>query len=393
MIVLSNNDGCAVARTDEAKALGIEMGAPFFKIKELVEKHKVHVFSSNYSLYGDMSRRVMALLRDFTPALEIYSIDEAFLDLTGFTSRDLVAYAHEIRAVILKQTGIPVSIGLAPTKVLAKVANRLSKKNKVETQGVFSLLDPEAQARALEKFPVQDIWGIGRKSAQKLHELKIFTAKELRDADEQVIQKRLTIVGARIVKELRGSSCISLEQIIREKKSICSSRSFGSPIFRLEELQEAVANHVHNAAEKLRRDASIARAITVFVQTNRYKNVPQYANSATQELLSGSSSTPKLIRQAYSALSAIFQEGYEYKKCGVILSDFVAKKDSQFDFFGTADSPQEDALMQTMDSINLREGKGTVKPAACGMNPLGRSLSEMRSQSFTTRWSELLTVK
>lgn len=393
VIVLSNNDGCTVARTDEAKALGIEMGAPYFQIKDLLKKHNVHVFSSNYTLYGDMSRRVMSILKDYTPDMEVYSIDEAFLDLSGFKTRDLLSYVRAIRADVLKQTGIPVSIGIGPTKVLAKVANRISKKNKATSQGVFSILDRSTQERELAKFLVQDVWGIGRQSTKKLNDLRIYTAKDLRDANAHLIQKQLTIVGRRITEELRGNSCIDLEQIVKEKKTICSSRSFGKPIRAKEEIRESIANHVHTATEKLRKDKSVARSITVFVQTNPFKNVPQYYNSATVELLSGSSSTLKLIRQASLALEAIFREGYEYKKCGVILNDLAPKRDAQLDLFGSADSLRDDTLMVTMDAVNARDGKGTLKPAACGINQFWKMRSEMRSQAFTTRWGELLRVK
>ncbi|MGZ3797415.1 MAG: Y-family DNA polymerase [Pseudobdellovibrionaceae bacterium] len=392
VIVLSNNDGCAIARTDEAKALGIEMGAPLFKIKDLVKKQGVHVFSSNYTLYGDMSRRVMNILKDFTPDMEVYSIDEAFLDFSGFKMRDLEKYAKEIRQEILLQTGIPVSIGMGPTKVLAKAANRISKKNKIQSQGVFSLLDSKTRDMALKNFDVRDIWGIGRQSAEKLYGLNIRAASQLRDANEYLIQKKLSIVGRRIVQELRGVSCVDLEQIVKEKKTICSSRSFGRPVYKLEELKESVANHVHTAAEKMRRDSSLASSIQVFVQTNPFKNVPQYYNSATIELLSGTSFTPKMIKHAFSGLEAIYRKGYEYKKCGVILNDLFPQKNAQMDFFGSYDSARDDQLMKMMDAINRREGKGTLKPAACGVDQFWKMLSEMKSKAYTTRWSELLEV-
>ncbi len=335
VIVLSNNDGCAIARTDEAKAIGIKMGAPFFKIKDVIKKHNIHVFSSNYTLYGDMSRRVMEILREYTPELEIYSIDEAFLDLTGFKKRDLIQYSQDIRQRVLKLTGIPVSIGLGPTKVLAKVANRLLKKDKIKNQGVFSVLDPLVCEQALNTFPIEDIWGISRKSTQKLHDLRIYTARQLRDANETLIQKKLTVVGARIMQELKAVSCLDLEQVQQDKKNICSSRSFGRPVFAKEELQEAIANHVHTATEKLRRQKSIARSILIFIQTNPFKNIPQYYNSTTIELPSWTSVTTKLIHQAFYGLDSIYKSGFEYKKCGIILNDIIPKSESQLDFFGS----------------------------------------------------------
>ncbi len=393
VVVLSNNDGCAISRTDEAKALGIEMGVPFFKIKDLIRRHKIHVFSSNYTLYGDMSRRIMNLLKDFTPDLEVYSIDEAFLDLSGFKTRNIEKYAQLIRSTILTQTGIPVSIGLGSTKVLAKMANRLAKRKSAQTEGVFSLLDKKTQDHELAHFEVRDVWGIGRQSARKLNHLGIFSAKQLRDCDERLIQKQLTVVGARLVQELRGISCLTLEQMPKERKTICSSRSFGRPVFKLDELKEAIAHHVHSTAEKLRKDRSLAQALIVFIQTNPHKSVPQYYNSTLVELPVGSSSTPKLIRHAFCALASIFREGYEYKKCGVILNDLQPKANSQLDLFSSGDTLQDEILMQTMDAINRREGSGTIKPAACGVDPFWRGRRELRSQAYTTRWSELLTVR
>ncbi|HPI41894.1 MAG TPA: DUF4113 domain-containing protein, partial [Pseudobdellovibrionaceae bacterium] len=293
---------------------------------------------------------------------------------------------------ILTQTGIPVSIGLGPTKVLAKAANRVSKKNKVQSQGFFSLLDLKTQEVVLKNFDVKDIWGIGHASAKKLYDLKIRSASQLRDANEYLIQKQLTVVGRRILQELRGESCIQLEQIVKEKKSICSSRSFGRPVYELSALKESVANHVHTAAEKMRKDFSRARSIQVFIQTNPFKNSPQYYNSATIELLSGTASTPKMIKQAFCGLESIYKKGYEYKKCGVILNDLFSQEYAQLDFFSSYDTPTDEKLMMTMDTINRQEGRGTLKPAACGVDPFWKMLSEMKSRAYTTRWSELLEV-
>jgi DNA polymerase V len=389
--VLSNNDGCAVARTDEAKALGIKMGDPYFKIKNLCEKNGVQVFSSNYSLYGDMSRRVMRVLGEFTPEMEIYSIDEAFLSLEGF-SRNLVSYGLEIKDRVKMYTGIPVSVGIGPTKVLAKLANNYAKKNKSFTKGVFQIgLDAESD-RVLKNFPVGDLWGIGRKSAQKLSALKIHTAYDLKYSNERMIQKVLTVVGRRIVEELRGISCIDLELDLAAKKQIVSSRSFGRPVFKKEELKEAISNHVATASEKLRKQNCVTHSLLVFVQTNPFKNVPQYYNSATMNLLSGSSTTHKLITQASMCLDQIYKEGYEYKKVGVIFLDIRSKTSSQLDFFASHDNIKDDELMKVLDKINASQGKGTLKFAACGVSQFWKMLSQMKSQNYTTRWSELLKV-
>lgn len=392
VIVLSNNDGCAVARTEEAKALGIEMGVPFFKIKDLVNKEGVYVFSSNYTLYGDMSRRVMNLLKNYTPKMEVYSIDEAFLDFSGFKQKDLESYAKNIRHQVLQQTGVPVSIGIGSTKVLSKIANRIAKKNKIQNEGVFSLLDERVKNKALEIFDVKDIWGVGERSAAKLYDLGIRTASQLRDADLALIQKKLTVAGVRLVQELRGISCFEIENTVKEKKSICSSRSFGRPVSSLDELKESVANHVHSAAEKMRRDNSVAGSVQVFIQTNPFNSSSQYYNSVTIDLLPVTSSTVKIIKQAFQGLESIFKSGYDYKKAGVLLSNLAPKKEIQMDLFGECDRWRDYKLMEVMDALNRREGQGTLKPAACGVNHFWKMLSGMKSKAYTTRWSELLEV-
>jgi DNA polymerase V len=392
VIVLSNNDGCAVARTDEAKALGIGMGDPFFKIKDLCKKNDVAVFSSNYTLYGDMSRRVMTALSEFSPEMEIYSIDEAFLSLSGFKNKDLTEYGQEIRRTIRQLTGIPVSVGIAKTKVLAKLANKLAKKNKSKTGGVLFLNDPKEYQKSLDSFPVGDIWGIGRQSSKKLAMQNIFTASQLRDANELVIQKILTIQGRRIVKELRGEPCITLQLIEADKKQIVSSRSFGRPVFKIDELRESIANHVTTAAEKLRKQKSLTKSIIVFVQTNPFKNVPQYYNSGFVNMMSGTSVTNKMIRHAFNILDQIYKEGVEYKKCGVMLADLFPKANSQVDMFGFSDSLKEDRRMSVVDQINQFHGQGAVKPGACGTDQFWQMLSQMKSPCYTTRWNELLKV-
>lgn len=391
VIVLSNNDGCAVARTDEAKALGIRMGEPYFQIKDLCKKHKVHVFSSNFSLYGDMSRRVMQTLAQFAPEMEVYSIDEAFLNLAGMPNS--FEYAHSIRQTIKQDTGIPVSIGLAPTKVLAKLANNIAKKNKKSTAGVFDLRDPSLHEKFLKDYPVGEIWGIGRKSAEKLERINIRTALQLRDADEAKIEKLLTITGRRIIDELRGVSCHSLEVEAEDQKQILSSRSFGRPVYKLDDLKESVANHITSAAEKLRSQECICKSISVFIQTSPHKNIAQYYNSSSTHLHTGTSATNKLINIAFRILEKIYRSNYEYKKAGIILTDFHKKYPIQRDLFNEHDSERTDTLMQTIDKINTEDGNGILKYAACGIDPFWKMASDMKSSSFTTKWSELLTVK
>lgn len=393
VIVLSNNDGCAVSRTDEAKALGIEMGAVFYKIKHLVQKHDIHVFSSNYTLYGDMSARMMNILSEFVPQIEIYSIDEAFLDLSGMSQWNLTEYAQTIRQTVLQQIGIPTCVGVGPTKVLAKVGNKLAKKNKEQTQGVVNLCDERDRDTALKKLAVEDIWGVGRKSAEKLRRLKIYTAYELQQADPEKIRKVLTVVGARLVEELRGLSCIDLETDIEDRKQIVSSRSFGRAVTAKTEVQESLANHVSTAAEKLRKQNLLCRSLTLFIQTNPFKiGSPQYFNSATIRLMSGTSVTSKLIRQAFHGLDHIFRDGYEYKKAGVILNDLVKKDAVQTDFFEQYDQPEEDHLMSVIDAINQYHGQGTIKFAACGIHQFWKMLSEMKTPCYTTRLTDLKCV-
>ena len=393
VVVLSNNDGCVIARTDEAKSLGIAMGVPVFKIKPLIKKHKVQVFSSNFTLYGDLSSRVMQTLHEFTPELEVYSIDEAFLVLNTKDEKQAIELSHQIVQRVYQYTGIPISIGLGPTKVLAKVANRIAKKHKKQTRGVFSLLHPQTCQRQLQHFPVEDIWGIGRKSAAKLQSYNIKTAWQLRQSNEKFIQKLLSIQGRRLVKELKGEACLSMDLIFEPQKNILSSRSFGKPVKDLKDLEQAVANHITTAAEKLRKQGSVAGYISVFIRTSPFKNSPQYFNSATLSLDTGTCVTHKLIHKAFLLLKSIYKSGYDYKKCGILLGDLQQKAPNQMSFFEQVDSPKEEQLMLTIDHINKYYGKNTIKYAACGINPFWRMLSQMKTKSFTTRWSDLIKIK
>lgn len=393
VVVLSNNDGCVIARTDEAKALGIAMGVPVFKIKDLIKKHKVKVFSSNFTLYGDLSARVMQTLSEFTPELEVYSIDEAFLALNVKNEQQAVELSQEMVRRVYQYTGIPICVGLGPTKVLAKVANRIAKKHKKQTKGVFSLVHPETRRLQLSRFPVEDIWGVGRKSAAKLQSHNIKTAWQLSQSNEKFVQKLLSIQGRRIVKELNAQPCLSMDLIFEPQKNILSSRSFGKPIQELEDLKQAVANHITTAGEKLRRQGSVAGFLSVFIRTSPFKNAPQYFNSVTLSLETGTCVTHKLIHKAFMLLESIYKPGYDYKKCGILLGDLRQKAPNQMSFFEQADSPKDEQLMRTLDQINKHYGKNTLKYAACGINPFWRMLSEMKTKGFTTRWSELIETK
>lgn len=392
VIVLSNNDGCIVARTDEAKALGIKMGEPFFKIKTLCQQKKVHVFSSNYTLYGDMSRRIMQLLSEFSPEIEIYSIDEAFLSFKGI-NQNLINYSAMIKNIIKQYTGIPVSIGIGPTKVLAKVANQYAKKNKKETQGLYQIGIDQKSDELLKHFLAEDVWGIGKQSAKKLALLNIKTAYDLKYAPLPLIQKTLTIVGKRIVEELRGTPCLALETELSPKHQIISSRSFGRPVTDKSELQEALANHITRACEKLRQQQSVTQSLLVFIHTNPFHADAQYYNSATMHLLSGTASTSHLISSAKQALNQIYRPGYTYKKVGIILMNLSPQHHCQLDLFSQHDSTKDQSLMHVIDQINRTQGQGTIKFAACGINQHWQMRADRKSPNYTTRWDELILVK
>ena len=427
VIVLSNNDGCVISRTDEAKAVGIKMGDPLHLISDIIKRHRVRVYSSNYALYGDMSARMMTTLAQFTPELEVYSIDEAFLSLGGFAGRDMTEYAREIRRVVRRDTGIPTAIGIGPTKVLAKVANRAAKKNKI-SGGVLNLCDRAAQDSVLAEFAAADVWGIGARSAAKLARMGVTTAMQLRDADADAVQKLLTIVGRRIVLELRGQSCLALEMVQEDRKQIVSSKSFGRPVYKLTDLKEAVANYATRACEKLRRQKSSCHVLSVFVQTNRFKDGPQYYNSGTITFGAGTASTVRMIAAASGVLETIFRDGIEYKKAGVILSDVRLASSVEFSLFDDQHKHAQDIkTMSVMDAINARMGRDTLKVGACGNVRAGTSANAgangvanvkvggarmaqaraagqsapapawtmkaaMRTPCYTTRWQDLLKV-
>ncbi|MEW6238502.1 MAG: Y-family DNA polymerase [Candidatus Omnitrophota bacterium] len=393
--VLSNNDGCVVARSNEAKALGIAMGEPFFKARALLERAGGQFFSSNYALYGDMSQRVMSALAQFTPDLEIYSIDEAFLNLTGIPAGDAADYARRIRRVVKQWTGIPVSIGVAETKTLAKIANRIAKKQRPD--GVFDLRAAPSREETLASVAVEDVWGIGHRYAFRLRQRGVETALALRDADERWIQKEMAmgIVGVRLVYELRGIPCLPLDLCPSPKKEIVCSRSFGRPVESLAELKEATAEYVSRAAEKLRRQGSLAGGVGVYLMTNPFKNEPQYYNSAYIPFPAPSNITPEMIAYALAALERMYRPGYRYKKTAVLLSGLVPDNVIQTSFFDEDDESRMRGmrLMRTVDKINARLGGGAVKFGAAGIAQEWQMRRRHRSPAYTTRWDELAVVK
>lgn len=392
VIVLSNNDGCAISLSPEAKALGLKMGDPFFKIKGMIHKYKIAVFSSNYTLYGELSHRVMEHLANYSPEIEVYSIDEAFLSFNGFEQKELTNYGREIQQSVQQSVGIPVSVGIAPTKVLAKLANHISKKSKA-TKGVLDISDINVRTRALDIVSVDKVWGVGRKSAAKLAAFNIYTARDLSKASPQLIQKIMTIQGRRIVEELNGVSCIELELMESDKKQILSSRAFGRPTYKLEELKEAISCHTDIAARKLRKQNLIAKKLAVFIRTNPFKNNSQYSNSAFIELSSASNNTLKLTEKACELLDKIYRPHFEYKKVGVMLFDIQEEIYSQLNLFGEHDNLKNQELMKAYDSINRKFGSNTIHSAACGIERKWQMLRDYKSPNYTTRWSELLRVK
>ncbi len=394
VVVLSNNDGCAIARSNEAKAIGIEMGAPLFKWEPLIKKHNIQVFSSNYTLYSDMSDRVMSALSEFTPYLEVYSIDEAFLSLSHIKSSDLSGYAQKIRATVKKRTKIPTSIGIAQTKALAKIANKVAKKNP-DYQGIFDPMGSPNVDEILDSVDVSDVWGIGWQYSALLKRHGIRTALDLKKASDKWIKKNLSVVGLRLVMELRGISCLALDEIAEPKKQIIRSRSFGHPVESLTELEEAVALYATRASEKLREQKSVASYIGVFVTTNIFnKNDAQYVNSIGCSLSEPTSYTPELIRYATEILRRIYKEGYRYKKAGVILNGIVPENEIQLNLLAKRRPLEKDrAIMKAVDGINNKWGRDSIKYAATGIEQ-GWSMRRYRlSKRYTTSWQEIPIVK
>ncbi|EOX4934184.1 translesion error-prone DNA polymerase V subunit UmuC [Vibrio alginolyticus] len=394
VVVLSNNDGCVVARSREAKLLGIKMGVPVFQIKAEMQRHGILAFSSNYALYADLSSRVMRTLEEMAPRVEVYSIDEAFLDLTGIESAiSLVEFGQQVRERIGHWIGITVCVGIAPTKTLAKLANHAAKKYPA-TQGVVDLTNPERQRRLLALVPVDDVWGVGRRLSKRLNALGITTALDLANASPRAIRDQFSVVLERTVRELNGESCIELEEIPPTKKQIVCSRSFGAKVTQFELLREAVCEYATRATEKLRKEQQQAKVMTVFIRTSPFKdNEPQYSNSASGELLIPSCDTRDFIELANHLLKRIWKDGFRYAKAGVMLSDFYDPGMFQpglFDDVSTRSNSQQ--LMSVLDTIN-QSGAGKVFFAGQGTKKDWSMKREHLSPAYTTRWDQLPRVK
>jgi DNA polymerase V len=397
VVVLSNNDGCIVSRTDEAKALGIRMAGPFYQNRKEIEENKVAVFSSNYHLYGDLSNRVMDTLRLLSPSVEVYSVDECFLDLSGIEPSKLYDYSLYLKHTTELWTGIPVSVGVAPTKVLSKLANKLAKKDKIGTRGVMVLQTPEQQMEALMRTEIEDVWGVGAAGSRKLRMFNINTAWDLRNMNEDWVRNNLGgVVGVRLLKELKGLPCIDMKDPLLKKKVIATTRMFGKPVYELRELKEAVATYVSRATEKLRRQQCAARAISVFIVFNNRKINQEYeptSRSLSFCMPEATYLTHQIIAYAMALVEGLYREGDKYIKAGVILSEIVPCGSVQFNLFTEPESAEVQKLMHIMDNINFGIRDDMVKFAVAGTTRNWKMRQEMRSQRFTTRWDELCKVK
>ena len=391
IVVLSNNDGCIIARSKEAKKLGIKMGEPYFKAKNIIEKNKVEVFSSNYSLYGDISQRVMETLSSFSSEVEIYSIDEAFLGLNGFENYELKTYCNHIRQTINKWVGIPVSIGVGPTKTLSKIANNLAKKNS-NYKGVCILENKIEIKKALNETSIEDVWGIGRRLSIFLKKYNIDTAHHFSEMDRGWIRKNMGVVGEKTYLELNGVSCLDLDLVPSDKQSCCVSRSFSRPIEKLFDLEESISTYGSRVSEKIREEGLVAESMSIFVLTNHFnRREKQYSNSIKLHLPFPTNNSIKIVKRSLEGIRKIYRPGYKYKKAGIILYGLSRQNVTK----GLLDYDREasDSIMQTIDKINNRYGGETIKIASEGIKKIWRMKRENVSPCYTTRFDELVEVK
>lgn len=392
LIVLSNNDGCAVARSNEVKAIGVKMGAPIHQIRDLVHHHNIQVLSSNYALYGDMSHRVDNIIGMYSDQVENYSIDECFINFTGHEHLDLVRHCQKMKRHIFKWLGLPVCVGLAPSKTLAKIANHYAKKLDV-FGGVLMLNKPLHIKNALENLPVQEIWGVGGRTSRHLNDIGINTALQLRDADIKSMRKRFSVVMERTIMELRGTSCIDFDADPEKKKQIICTRSFGETIHDIESLKKSITYHVSRACVQLREQHSMAKSITVGIRTNPFSaHAKQHADSITVKLPQASSHSKHFISAAMQGLMRIFKKGYGYKKAGIVLNDISDEDVVQPDLFMSLPK-YNDRLMTVLDEINNRFGKGTLRSGQEGFGDEWMMKSEIKAPAYTTRFDDLMTVR
>ena len=394
VVVLSNNDGCVIARSPEAKPF-VKMGEPYFKQKDMFRRHGIIAFSSNYELYADMSNRVMTTLEELSPRCEIYSIDEAFCDLTGVRNcRDLTDFGREIRETVLRRTHLTVGVGIAQTKTLAKLANHAAKQWQRQTGGVVDLSNLERQRKLMALLPVDEVWGVGRRISKKLEAMGIKTVLQLADTDIRFIRKHFNVVLERTVRELRGEPCLGLEEFAPIKQEIVCSRSFGGRITEYHEMRQAICSYASRAAEKLRGEHQYCRFISAFVKTSPFAlNEPYYGNSASVKLLTPTQDSRDIITAATTCLDAIWRVGHRYQKAGVMLGDFYSQGVAQLNLFDeNAPRQNSEKLMAVLDHLNSKNGKGSLYFAGQGVQTGWQMKRDMLSPRYTTRYSDLLQV-
>lgn len=391
MVVLSNNDGCVVSRSNEAKALGIGMGEPYFKIRDLVREHGVLAFSSNYALYGDISARVQLVLREMAPRIEVYSIDECFLDLAGL-GRPLAAYGRHVRAEVLRLAGMPVGVGISTTKTLAKLANWAAKRR--SQSGVVVATKPEQQALLLRDAPLGEVWGVGRKLQGHLGALGIKTAWDLAQQDAKTMRKQFSVVLEKTIRELRGEPCFALDEGPEPKQMITCSRSFSNRVTELAPLREAVATYACRAGEKLRAQGDVCQLLQVYIRTGVFNpDEPRYARTASVPLHTPSNDSRDLVQAALAGLESIYRDGYRYQKAGVMLMNLASPGQIQTDLFAAEPRPRSAELMATVDRINHTMGRGTVRLARVPALGGWSMKQELPSPRYTSRWGDLPEVR
>ena len=395
VVVLSNNDGCVIARSPEAKPF-VKMGEPYFKQKDMFRRHGIIAFSSNYELYADMSNRVMTTLEELSPRCEIYSIDEAFCDLTGVRNcRDLTDFGREIRETVLRRTHLTVGVGIAQTKTLAKLANHAAKQWQRQTGGVVDLSNLERQRKLMALLPVDEVWGVGRRISKKLEAMGIKTVLQLADTDIRFIRKHFNVVLERTVRELRGEPCLGLEEFAPVKQEIVCSRSFGGRITEYHEMRQAICSYASRAAEKLRGEHQYCRFISAFVKTSPFAlNEPYYGNNASVKLLTPTQDSRDIITAATKCLDAIWRDGHRYQKAGVMLGDFYSQGVAQLNLFDdNAPRKNSEKLMEVLDHLNAKDGRGTLYFAGQGIQTAWQMKRDMLSPRYTTRYCDLLIVR
>ena len=391
VIVLSNNDGCIISRSSEAKVLGIKMGEPYFKAKKIIAKNNVYVFSSNYSLYGDISRRVMKILKNFAPEMEIYSIDEAFLNLTIIADEEILQFGKKIRETILQWVGIPTSIGIATTKTLSKIANHIAKKEK---SGIVNLINKKNIDHILKKIEIRDVWGVGRQLSKFYINNGIFNANQLKNVSNNWIKKNSNVLSSRTAMELRGTSCIALEIAQSKRKSCCVSRSFGKKVERLQELKESITNHCLNAAEKIRSESLLTKSITIFIRTSPFQKMEiHYSNSKTIDFPIATDNSIEIVKSAVFGLKSIFKKGYKYQKSGIILSGLCESKSYNDNLFSSTKDKRIKNLMRSIDYTNFRYGRSTLSLAVALSNKKWKTKRQHSSKIDTANFDCLPIVK